>query len=173
MAELGVETLIITNAAGALNPLFDVGSIMVLADQINFTGTNPLIGKNHDPWGPRFPDMSNVFSRRLQKLALKKSRELSLKCVSGIYIGVHGPVLETPAETRAFRNLGADAVGMSTIMETIAARHMGLNILAFSCLTNKNLPDAPEEVTLDHVIAAAEKTACNLKELLKAVVPEL
>jgi purine-nucleoside phosphorylase len=173
LGELGVSTLIVTNAAGALNPQFDTGSLMAITDQINFTGQSPLTGPNHDPWGPRFPDMSRVFSPRLIEIAMTAARELGIRLERGIYIGVNGPNLETPAETRAYGRFGADAIGMSTVMETIAAAHMGMDILGVSCLTNKNLPDCMEPTSLEDVIAAADAAAGDLSRLLAAVVERL
>lgn len=173
LGELGVSTLIVTNAAGALNPRYDTGSLMAITDQMNFTGRTPLAGPNHDAWGPRFPDMSRVFSPRLVRLGLESAAKLGIRLERGIYIGVLGPNLETPAETRAYRQLGADAVGMSTVMETIAAAHMGMEILGISCLTNKNLPDCMEPTTLDDVIAAADAAAGDLSRLLAEVAGKL
>ncbi|WP_461209904.1 purine-nucleoside phosphorylase [Desulfocurvus sp. DL9XJH121] len=173
MAELGVKRLVITNAAGALNPQFDAGGLMVITDHINFTGRSPLTGPNEDAWGDRFPDMSRAYSPALRDLALDKAGEIGLRLERGIYIGVTGPNLETPAETRAFRILGADAVGMSTVLETIAARHMGLDVLGISCLTNKNLPDCMAETSLDEVIAMAGASAGKLAALLDAVIRAL
>jgi len=173
MAELGVKRLIITNAAGALNPQFDAGGLMVISDHINFTGHSPLTGPNVDAWGDRFPDMSRAYDADLRALALDKSRELGIRLERGIYIGVTGPNLETPAETRAYRLLGADAVGMSTVLETVAARHRGLSVLGISCLTNKNLPDCMEETSLEDVIAMAGASADKLAKLLDAVITSL
>ncbi|WP_028586721.1 purine-nucleoside phosphorylase [Desulfocurvus vexinensis] len=170
LAALGVSRLIITNAAGALNPQFDAGGLMLITDHINFTGANPLIGPNQDAWGERFPDMSRIYDAGLRDLALERARELGIRLERGVYIGVSGPNLESPAETRAFRLLGADAVGMSTVLEVIAARHMGLAVLGISCLTNKNLPDCMGETSLADVIAQAEAAAGRLSRLLGAVI---
>jgi purine-nucleoside phosphorylase len=173
LAELGIKTLIVTNASGALNPRFDTGTLMAITDQINFTGRSPLTGPNHDAWGPRFPDMSRVFAPRLIETALEAATELKIRLERGIYIGVNGPNLETPAETRAYRALGADAIGMSTIMETIAAAHLGLDVLGIACLTNKNLPDCMEPTTIDDVINAADAAAGDLSRLISAVVTRI
>jgi len=170
LACLGVQTLLMTNAAGALNPHFSAGSLMCLSDQINFTGATPLEGPNEDTWGPRFPDMSRVYSERLQDLAMQASLDLGIRLEKGVYVGVRGPCLETPAETRAYKMLGGDAIGMSTVLEAMAARHMGLELLGVSCLTNKNLPDCMEETTLEEVIAMAGKASGNLALLLAEVV---
>lgn len=173
MASLGVKRVIITNAAGALNTQFEAGGLMTLSDHINFTGHSPLTGPNHEPWGDRFPDLSKVYDEQLRTLAHTKALELGIRLERGVYIGVTGPNLETPAETRAFRLLGADAVGMSTVLEAIAAKHMGVDVLGISCLTNKNLPDCMEETSLDDVIQMAGRAANNLKQLLDAVITAL
>lgn len=173
MVQLGVDTLIITNAAGALNPQFDAGGLMAISDHINFTGHSPLTGPNHDAWGDRFPDMSRAYDQGLLDLAQARALELGIRLERGIYIGVTGPNLETPAETRAFRMLGADAVGMSTVLEVVAARHMGARVLGISCLTNKNLPDCMAETSLEEVIATAGSAAGKLSKLLGAVITSI
>ncbi len=173
MAELGIHTFIVTNAAGCLNPQWDAGDLMVITDHINFTGRTPLAGENHDAWGPRFPDMSQAYDPALVRLALQQADALGVRLERGVYVGVTGPQMETPAETRMFKRLGADAVGMSTVMEVIAARHMSLRVLGFSCLTNKNLPDCMEEAPLEVVIAQANKSGGNLARLIAAVVAEM
>lgn len=172
-ALLGVKNLILTNAAGAINPLFATGSIMLITDHMNMSGHNPLRGPNNDQWGPRFPDMSQVYSPDLQNLSMDCAGHLGLRLERGVYVGVQGPCLETPAETRAYRRLGGDAIGMSTVLEAIAAKHMGLNILGLSCLTNKNLPDCMQETSVEEIIARAEATGRELGRLLDAVVPRL
>ncbi len=173
LGELGVKTLVLTNSAGALNPTFDTGSPMLIDDHINFTGRNPLRGPNNDFWGPRFPDMSAPYSERLRDLAMQKALELGLRLERGTYIQVMGPSMETPAETRALRLLGADAVGMSTAIETVAARHMGMEVLGLACLTNKNLPDCMVETSLEQVIAQAEKSAGSIGRIIEAVMESL
>ncbi len=173
MASLGVKTLIITNAAGAIDPRFQAGRLMLIKDHINFTGQNPLIGVNVDEWGERFPDMSAVYDKKLQDLACEKALKLGIALDSGVYLGLTGPSLETPAETRAFIHMGAHAVGMSTVLEVIAAHHMGLRVLGLSCLTNKNIPDCMEKTTLDEVVAMALRSGNELSRLLKAIVAEL
>ncbi len=173
LRELGVERLIVTNAAGALNPLFAAGRLMLIADHVNMTGRSPLTGANHEPWGLRFPDMSAAYSKRLRGLALKKAAELGLPLHQGVYFGVAGPQLETPAETRMLRALGADAVGMSTVLETIAAVHMGMEVLGISCLTNQNLPDCMRPILHEDVLATAAGVEEDLGRLLEAVCGEL
>ncbi len=170
MGVLGLSALILTNAAGALNPLFEAGGLMLLSDHINMTGVSPLTGANHEPWGPRFPDMSRVYDRELQAKALDAAVRLGLRLERGVYVQVPGPALETPAETRAYRRLGADAIGMSTVLEAIAARHMGLKVLGLSCLTNKNLPDCMEETSAEIILAAAARSADALLRLIEALV---
>ncbi|MHC1788122.1 purine-nucleoside phosphorylase [Solidesulfovibrio sp.] len=172
LAGLGVKTLILTNAAGALDPHFPAGGLMRVTDHINLTGRNPLLGPNEDGAGPRFPDMSRAYSPRLGALADAAALKLGLRLERGVYAGVLGPSLETPAETRMLRLLGADAVGMSTVTEVIAARHLGLDVLALSCLTNLNLPDCMAETTLEAVIATAKQAEGDLTRLLTSVIPE-
>lgn len=173
MAGLGVKTLIITNAAGALNPRFEAGTLMCMADQINHTGASPLTGPNCAAWGERFPDMSAPFDPALQALALETAGALGIRLERGVYIGVHGPEMESPAETRMYRQWGADAVGMSTVLEVIAARHLGMRVLGVSCLSNKNLPDCMAPVPLAEVIAVAGRAGENLARLLRALVTKL
>ncbi|MBU1041986.1 MAG: purine-nucleoside phosphorylase [Proteobacteria bacterium] len=171
--ELGVRTLLLTNAAGALNPLFSAGTLMCVTDHINFSGQSPLTGPNIDAWGPRFPDMSQVWCPGLVDLALAESRRLDLVLERGVYIQVAGPSLETPAETRAYRQLGADAIGMSTAIEAIAAAHMGMHVLGISCLTNKNLPDCMAETSHQEILDMAGRAASDMARLLEAVARAL
>lgn len=171
LALFGVKQLIITNAAGALNPLFQPGEIMVVSDQINLTGRNPLVGLNYGE--PKFPDMSRLFSPRLRSLAHAAAKTCGLRLQEGVYVGILGPSLETPAETRAYRMLGGDAIGMSTVMETIAASQMGLEILCLSCLTNKNLPDCMAPTSLEEIIAVGQSIVPKLSSLLNALVASM
>ena len=173
LAGLGVRILALTNAAGALDPHFAAGGLMRVTDHLNLTGRNPLVGPNDDGAGPRFPDMSQAYSRRLGEIADAKALELGLRLERGVYAGVLGPCLETPAETRMLRLFGADAVGMSTVTEVIAARHLGLEVLVVSCLTNVNLPDCMAETTIQEIIAAAEKAGAEIERLLLALLPRL
>lgn len=170
---LGVKRLILTNASGAINPDFTTGNVMVISDQLNMTGENPLRGANVEEWGPRFPDMSAVYEPSLQAAALQAAVDCGLRPERGTYVGVLGPSLETPAETRAFRLMGGDAVGMSTVVEAIAARHMGLEVLGLSCLTNKNLPDCMEQTSFQAIVEQAERTGRDLGRLLETLVPRL
>lgn len=170
---LGVTTLIATNAAGALNPLFATGGLMVLTDHINMTGHNPLTGPNIEAWGPRFPDMSQVYCPALRERAMQAALRCGQRLEQGVYVAVAGPSLETPAETRMLRILGADAVGMSTVPEAIVARHMGMRVLGISCLTNKNLPDCMAATSHEEILDQAGRSAAALGALLRALIPNL
>lgn len=167
---LGVKILMISNAAGGLNPFFEPADLMLIVDHINFTGKNPLVGTNVDDWGPRFPDMTEPYSRRLQNIALEAARDCKIALHKGVYVGVLGPSMETAAETRMLRIMGADAVGMSTIMEVIAAIHMGMEVLAVSVITNVNKPDCYEPAPLEQVIATAGRAAPKLMKLFLHVI---
>jgi len=171
LAGLGVRTLVLTNAAGALDPGFAAGGLMRLTDHINLTGRNPLVGPNDETLGPRFPDMSRTYCPRLGAVADRAALACGLRLERGVYAGVLGPSLETPAETRMLRLLGADAVGMSTVTEVIAARHLGLSVLAISCLTNVNLPDCMAETTIEDVLRTAKRAEADLTRLLGAILP--
>ncbi len=173
MQSLGAKTLILSNAAGGINPLFDQGDIMVITDHINLTGNNPLIGPNVDEWGPRFPDMSQVYDRRLMTLAEEAALDNGIRVQKGIYVGLHGPSLETGAEIRFLKTIGADAVGLSTIPEVIAAAHGGMAILGFSVITNMNLPDHLKPARVEEIIAAAERTAPRLQAIITGVIEKL
>ncbi len=173
MKKLGIKVLIISNAAGGLNPHFSAGEIMVITDHINFTGQNPLIGPNLEEFGPRFPDMSTVYDRTLIALFEEAALQREIKINKGVYVGVIGPSLETPAETRFLRMMGADAVGMSTIPEVIVAAHCGLRILGISAISNINLPDCMQPASISDILAnaakAGEKMIIILKEFLKKI----
>jgi purine-nucleoside phosphorylase len=161
MKRLGIKILIVSNAAGGLNPLFQPGDVMAISDHINFTGQNPLIGPNLGSLGPRFPDMTAVYDKKLLALAEEAALGEKIKLHKGVYVGVIGPSMETPAETRFLRMMGADAVGMSTIPEAIVAVHCGLRLLGLSAISNVNRPDcmepAPIEVVLKNAALAGEK----------------
>jgi purine-nucleoside phosphorylase len=141
MQALGVRHLILSNAAGGMNPAFRQGDLMVIKDHINLTGENPLIGDNDDDWGPRFPDMTAAYDRALAQCSRRAADSLGIALKSGVYAGLKGPSLETPAEIRYLQNIGADAVGFSTVMENIAAVHAGMRVLGLSTITNINDPD--------------------------------
>lgn len=170
LRRLGISTLILSNAAGGLNPLYHPGDLMVVSDHINLTGRNPLVGPNEDALGPRFPDMTEPYARRLQELALACALEERIRLHRGVYVGVLGPSLETAAETRFLRGIGADAVGMSLVMETIAAVHCGLKVLALSVISNVNLPDHYVPAPVEAIIATAEAAGPRLTQLLGAVL---
>ncbi|MDR2891679.1 MAG: purine-nucleoside phosphorylase [Deltaproteobacteria bacterium] len=167
LAALGADKLVITNASGSINPLFAAGGIMAITDHINFTGRSPLFGTNS------FPDMSRVYDEDLLALAERKARSLNLRLERGVYLGLTGPQLETRAETRMFRAWGVDAIGMSTVLEVIMAKSLGLRILGLSALSNQNLPDCMAEATIEEVIDVAAKTAQKLRPLLRAIVAEM
>lgn len=173
MRLLGAETLVITNAAGALNPQFQVGGVMLITDHINCTGASPLTGPNVTAFGPRFPDMNAAYDKELLALAEKIALNAGVRLEKGVYLGLAGPQMETPAETRMFRSFGADAVGMSTVLEVIAARHMGMRVLGFSCLSNKNLPDCMTETPLEEIIAVAVRAGKRLSTVLMQVLSRL
>lgn len=173
MGLLGVKALIITNAAGAINPRFESGSLMLIEDQINFTGKSPLTGPDAEALGPRFPDMSRPYDPDIGRVLEDSALGQGIRLEKGVYFCIPGPQLETRAETRAYRLLGGDAVGMSTALEAIAAVHMGIRLAGISCLTNKNLPDCMEKATMEDIIATAKKTEGALQALLSAALPRI
>jgi purine-nucleoside phosphorylase len=172
MAALGVKSVVLTNAAGGLNPMFKAGELMLIADHLNFLGDNPLVGENLAAWGPRFPDMSRVYDRPLMDLASGVAQRKGLTLRQGVYVAVKGPSLETPAETRFLRLAGADAVGMSTVPEAIAAVHAGLRVLGVSVISNLNLPDAMAPISLEDIVATVAQAEPQLVELLLGVLKE-
>lgn len=172
MAALGVQNLFISNAAGGLNPLFRSGELMLIADHINLMGDNPLAGENLDDWGPRFPDLSQAYDRDFMDLAEEVARKRGLVLRKGVYAAVQGPSLETPAETRFLRLIGADAVGMSTVPEVIAGVHAGLRIVGVSVISNVNLPDAMAPIALEEVIATVARAESQLVDLIAGVLEE-
>lgn len=172
LGALGVKTLLISNAAGGLDPNFRAGDLMVITDHINLTGHNPLVGPNLDQWGVRFPDMTQPYSRRLIDLAMKTALAERIRLHYGVYAGVVGPSLETAAETRFLKTIGADAVGMSTIMEVITAVHGGMEVLAASVITNVNLPDCYAPAVLEDVIATATKAGKELSRLFERIIEQ-
>jgi purine-nucleoside phosphorylase len=170
---LGVGTIIITNASGGLNPSFKAGDIMVIRDHINLTGDNPLVGPNEDGWGPRFPGMTQAYTPELADRALRLGRQCGLGLQSGTYAGLKGPSLETAAEMRFLRTIGADAVGFSTVMETIAAVHAGMKVIGLSTITNMCLPDALTDTDVAEIIATAESAAPQLATLITALLESM
>jgi purine-nucleoside phosphorylase len=170
MGALGVKTLLLTNAAGGINTSFSQGVLMVIEDHINLVGTNPLIGPNDERFGPRFPDMSEVYSRRLRAVAGEAARRLGVALEHGVYVGLHGPSYETPAEIRFLRAIGADAVGMSTVAEAIAARHVGMDVLGISCITNMAAGVLPQPLVHDEVMETARRVRGAFIGLLEEIV---
>lgn len=170
---LGVETLIVSNAAGGMNPNFSAGDLMVICDHINLMGDNPLIGENDDRLGPRFPDMSEPYARELIALADQVALEQGVRLQHGVYIGVPGPCLETRAEYRFMRGSGADAVGMSTVPEVIVAVHAGLKTLGFSAITDECLPDALKPADIEHIIAVANAVEPVLTRIVTECIARL
>ncbi len=173
MKFLGVRTLLISNAAGGMNPQFGRGSIMVITDHINLLGDNPLIGPNDDTLGPRFPDMSEPYSRRLIALADRVALDQKIRVEHGVFVAVPGPNLETRAEYRFLRLIGADAVGMSTVPEDIVANHMGMDVLGVSIITDECYPDSLRPANVDEIIAVAQGTEPKLTAIMKGVVERL
>ncbi|MBW1731214.1 MAG: purine-nucleoside phosphorylase [Deltaproteobacteria bacterium] len=173
MALLGVRHLIICSAAGGLNPRFHSGDLMVVLDHINLTGTNPLIGPNLDEFGPRFPDMTQTYDPQMIKIVKQEALRQGISLKEGVYVGIPGPSLETPAETRFLRMIGADAVGMSTVPEVIAAVHCGIKVMAIAVITNVNLPDCMAKTDIKDVIAAAEKASPTLALLCESVIKRI
>jgi purine-nucleoside phosphorylase len=172
MAALGVKTLVLTNAAGGLNPRFRAGELMLICDHINYLWDNPLVGENVEAWGPRFPDLSRVYDSGLRDLTEEVARRQGLILRKGVYVAVKGPSLETPAEIRMLRLMGADAVGMSTVPEAIVGVHHGLRILGISVLSNLNLPDAMTPIALEEIVATVARAEPQLVELLLGVLQE-
>ena len=173
MAALGVETLLISNAAGGMNPLYRRGDLMLTTDHINLQGVNPLTGPNVADWGPRFPDMSEPYDRDLRDAAEAAALERGIRLQQGVYVAVVGPNLETRAEYRFLRAIGADVVGMSTVPEVIVARHQGMRCMAISVVTDECFPDALEPVSIEDVIAAAAEAEPSLATLMGDVVETL
>jgi purine-nucleoside phosphorylase len=173
LGRLGVKTLVLTNAAGGINLKFGQGALMVIDDHINFLGANPLIGANDDRYGLRFPDMSEAYAKRLRDLADEAARSVGVAVEHGVYIAVTGPSYETPAEIRAFRAWGADAVGMSTIPEVIVARHMGIEVLGISCISNMAAGILPQPVTADEVIETTSRVRDRFIALLEGIIGRL
>jgi purine-nucleoside phosphorylase len=173
MKFLGVENILVSNAAGALNPLFQKGDVMLISDHINLLGDNPLIGPNDDELGPRFPDMSEAYSKELITLAEQAALDLKIRVQKGVYVAMQGPNLETKAEYRFLRTVGADAVGMSTIPEDIVAVHMGMKVLGFSILTDECFPDALKPALLEEILKVATKAEPKMTAIMKEVVKRM
>lgn len=173
MRLLGVETLILTNAAGGINRAFSVGDIMLIEDHINFMGRNPLIGPNDSSFGCRFPDMSYAYSPELRQIAEACSQETGVSICKGVYLACTGPSYETPAEIRAFRALGADAVGMSTVPEVIVANHCGMQVLGFSLISNMAAGVTNQRLTEEEVLETGRRKGAELQKLLCRILEKL
>jgi purine-nucleoside phosphorylase len=167
---LGIETLILTNAAGGINTGFVPGDLMVIDDHINLLGSSPLVGPNDDRFGVRFPDLTNVYSPRLRRIADDTAAAQGLTLRHGVYVACHGPSYETPAEVRHLRMIGADAVGMSTVPEAIVARHMGIEVLGLSCITNFAAGVLPQPLNHEEVLETAKRVRETFIALLKGVI---
>lgn len=167
---LGINCLIVTNAAGSLNPQYRPGDLMLIADHINLMGSNPLIGPNPDDLGPRFPDMSDAYDAGMRQSALDVAGQLGISVREGVYLGVMGPSYETPAEIRMYRKLGADAVGMSTVPEVITAVHMEIRVLGLSCITNMAAGISSGKITHDEVIGNTIKVKIPFQRLLNGII---
>ncbi|MGG1515213.1 purine-nucleoside phosphorylase [Paenibacillus oryzisoli] len=173
MKALGVQTLIVTNAAGGINESYQVGDLMVIADHLNLTFKNPLIGPNDPALGVRFPDMSEAYSKRLRKLAHDVAASQDFKLQEGVYVGLLGPNYETPAEIRMFRTLGGDAVGMSTVPEVIVARHAGIEVLGFSCISNMASGILDQPLSHAEVMETTERVKPKFLKLVLGIISAL
>ena len=173
MGKMGIKTLLISNACGGMNPQYQKGDLMIMDDHINLLGGNPLIGQNLDEYGPRFPDMSEPYSKRLITMAEKIALENKIKIQKGVFVAVTGPSLETKAEYRFLRAAGADVVGMSTVPEDTVAVQMGMEVLGISVITDECFPDALKPVSISEVIEAANKAQPKLTLIMKEVIKRL
>ncbi|GAA0723582.1 purine-nucleoside phosphorylase [Clostridium malenominatum] len=173
MKALGIENMIVSNAAGGMNPSFEPGDLMIIEDHINFIGNNPLIGKNYDELGPRFPDMSNPYYKEYIKLVKECAMDLNIKIQQGVYVAISGPNYETSAELRMLRLIGGDAVGMSTVPEVIVANHMGMKVLGVSCITDMALGDSLEPLDHSKVVETANKAKGKFVTLIKEYIKRM
>jgi purine-nucleoside phosphorylase len=173
LSRLGVQAAVLTNAAGGINLDYRQGALVVIRDHINLTGRNPLVGSNDDRFGPRFPDMTQAYWKPYREIALQAAHHLGIPPREGVYAGVLGPSFETPAEIRALRTLGADLVGMSTVLEVIAARHVGMKVLAISCVTNMAAGILDQILTHEEVLETGERVKEQFVALLQAVLPHI
>ncbi len=173
MGRLGARQLVLTNAAGGVNTGFSRGALMIIDDHINLLGANPLAGENDDRFGPRFPDMTEVYSTRLRGIADEAAAARGLSVTHGVYAALLGPSYETPAEIRYLRTIGADAVGMSTVPEALAARHMGLEVLGLSCITNMAAGVLPEPLNHDDVLETTRRVRGTFTTLLEGIIERL
>jgi len=172
-ARLGVQAVILTNAAGGINLNYSEGALVVLRDHINLQGANPLVGPNDDRFGPRFPDMTRAYDPDFRGFVAEEGKRLNLNLHEGVYLALAGPNYETPAEIHAFRTLGADLVGMSTVPEVLGARHSGIRVLGISCVTNMAAGITGEALTAEEVFATGARVKTQFISLLKAVIPRI
>jgi purine-nucleoside phosphorylase len=173
LGALGIKAVVLTNAAGGLNNSLTQGSLMLISDHLNLMGANPLRGANDSRFGPRFPDLSEVYDREFQEIAIHEARAMNIELRRGIYAALTGPSYETPAEIRMLRALGADAVGMSTVPEAIVARHMGIKVLGISCITNMAAGVSDQPIDHAEVMETGERVRETFAELLRRVIPKL
>jgi purine-nucleoside phosphorylase len=173
LGRLGVRSMVFTNAAGGIDTSLERGGLVLISDHINLQGSNPLTGPNEDSFGPRFPDMTEAYSRRFRKIALTAATELCIPMTEGVYAAMLGPSYETPAEIRYLRSIGADVVGMSTVPEVIVANHMGIEVLAVSCVTNMAAGILPQKLSHQEVLETGELVRDTLVRFLKTILPRL
>lgn len=173
MAKMGIELLMVSNACGGVNPDFEIGDLMLISDHINLFPTNPLMGPNNDSWGPRFPDMSQTYDQELIKLAEGIAETKGIPLQKGVYAGLSGPCLETPAEYKYIRIIGADAVGMSTVPEVIAAHHMGIKCFGMSVITDLGVEGKIVKTTHEDVVRAAHASSSKMVEIFEGVIEKL
>ena len=173
MGRLGVKELILTNAAGGVNPAFGAGALMIIDDHINLLGTNPLLGENDERFGPRFPDMSEVYSVRLRRIADEAASVRRVQVTHGVYAALPGPSYETPAEVRYLRLIGADAVGMSTVPEAIVARHMSMEVLGISCISNVAAGILPHPIKHEEALEVTHRARGAFMSLLEGIIEQL
>lgn len=173
LGRLGARAVVLTNAAGGINPGYSQGALVLLSDHINLQGSNPLCGPNDDSLGPRFPDLSEAYSLRFRRVARQTARELGFEMPEGVYAAMLGPSYETPAEIRFLRTIGADLVGMSTVPEVIAANHMGFECMAVSCVTNMAAGVLPQKINHEEVLETGRRVRGRLTGFLKTVLPRL
>jgi purine-nucleoside phosphorylase len=173
LGRMGVRAAILTNAAGGINKDYGQGALVILRDHINLQGANPLVGPNDDRFGPRFPDMTYAYTKRYREIALEEAKKLGIPPREGVYAGLLGPSYEAPAEIRYLRTIGADLVGMSTIPEVVAARHMGINVLAISCVTNMAAGMLDKPLSHDEVLETTQRVMGQFIALLRAVLPRI
>ena len=173
LRRLGAHSVVLTNAAGGINLEYKQGALVLISDHINLQGSNPLIGENLEEFGPRFPDMSEAYSMRYREIAKKTGVELGIDLSEGVYAAMAGPSYETPAEIRFLRAIGADLVGMSTVPEVIVANHMGMKVLAISCVTNMAAGILPQKINHEEVLETGARVRDTLVRLLKTLIPKL